>query len=147
MNREIKFRAWSNNEMVYFHPFWLNFTDGFWSEKSDVENYRLQADRIADNIGGYNHDDFNRDVEFVLMQFTGLKDSAGREIYEGDIVRVDCSEIGGAYNDGVYKVTYLLPDCAFFLEQLDQLNAIAFNECYQYEVIGNVYENPELLAK
>ena len=119
MNREIKFRAW----LPEF-------------KKMEADLFGLRSDGMTS---------FNSDA--VLMQFTGLKDSAGKEIYEGDIVRVDCSEVGGAYHDGVYKVTYLLPDCGFFLEQLDQLNAIAFNECYQYEVIGNVFKNPELLTK
>ena len=83
----------------------------------------------------------------TIGQFTGLHDKNGREIYEGDIVVVDCSSIGGAFYDGVYTVRYFLPDCGFALEQLDKKSAIGFNECDIYEILGNIHENPELIQR
>jgi hypothetical protein len=58
-------------------------------------------------------------------------------MYNGDTVKVDCSGVGGSFNDGVYRIEYSEVDCAFFLVQLDGEHAIAFNECYGYEVIEN----------
>ena len=78
----------------------------------------------------------------TIGQYIGLKDNNKKDIYEGDIVNVDCSGISGAMNDGIYVVSYAVPDCAFCLVQLDGKFAINFNECYDYEVIGNIYENP-----
>lgn len=82
-------------------------------------------------------------------QYTGLKDKTGKEIYESDLVRVDdcvCGNPIDGFKDGVYKVEYCLPDCAFCLVQLDGKNAISFNECMEYEIIGSVFDNPELLS-
>ena len=76
----------------------------------------------------------------TVGQFTGMHDKNEKKVFEGDVIKVDCSPVGGAFEDGVYIVKYFLPDCAFYLEQTDEKNAIKFNECYIYEVIGNIYE-------
>jgi uncharacterized phage protein (TIGR01671 family) len=85
--------------------------------------------------------------KFVPMQFTGLKDHKGNEIYEGDIVKV--SEFQDDATAKTYLVKYfddgLYP--AFDLDGYDsETNGIseALNALY-IEVIGNIYENPELL--
>ncbi len=76
----------------------------------------------------------------VLMQYTGLKDKNGKEIYEGDLVKVEGA--GGEPLQIVWNTTQL---CGFayqagafyhgFIEPDDSI-----------EVIGNIYENPELLS-
>ena len=134
--REIKFRAWlegTHGNLTFENPIMdydvtLN-PEGFWC---DVE-------------GGW--DIHGVYYTIPIMQFTGMKDRNGKEIYDGDVIDVDCSGVGGAFQDGRYVVKFFLPDCAFCLEQIDGQNAISFNECYDYEVVGNVYENPELLKK
>lgn len=82
-----------------------------------------------------------KDYDFVLMQFTGLKDRDGREIYEGDIIkldRTDCNEIGiKLHVDKVRRSEtggYHVDDKCLYKCRL--------KKC---EVIGNIYENPELL--
>lgn len=70
-----------------------------------------------------------------ISPYIGRNDDNGVEMYSGDTVKVDCSGVGGCFNDGVYKIEYSQVDCAFFLAQLDGKHAIAFNECYGYEVI------------
>lgn len=77
------------------------------------------------------------DSNAILSQFTGLKDKHGKEIYEGDIID-DCGvtwyvEFGnGQY---VLRCTCHHPDGDFYV----------FEASPTYEVIGNIYEHPELL--
>ena len=127
--RTIKFRAWhkARKEMYNVHGWHSEFV----------------FKDTMDGIGTEGNPDRIEEVE--IMQFTGLHDKNRREIYEGDVVRVDCSPVIGSFEDGVYVVAYILPDCAYCLESVDKKSAIQFNECYVYEVIGNIHENPELL--
>jgi len=69
----------------------------------------------------------------TVMQFTGLLDKNGKEIYEGDIVRGQHKIIG----DWTAKVDFLATGIWF--------GGAKFSEVENYEIIGNIYENPELL--
>lgn len=102
--REIKFRAWSK---MY---------DSFYEE-----------DIVRDYVLG----DFIDDPEFVVTQYTGLKDINGTEIYEGDILLWDEAE-WGCINREVVTWDY------------DQFYTRRNDWPQWCEVVGNVYENPEL---
>lgn len=124
--REIKFRAWDGEKM--FTPSSINFkNDTLWVCDSHGDN-KLEYEMI------------NPRAE--LMQFTGLKDKNGKEIYEGDIVRVkwlDEKELRvGAIEWWSERLTY---------EVADQNDNVYLNECFQIKVIGNIYENKELLKE
>jgi len=67
-----------------------------------------------------------------LMQFTGLKDKNGKEIYEGDIVSAFGRTSAVKFHDGYF-------DCGIDYIESQSLNVDS------YEIIGNIYENPELL--
>lgn len=87
--------------------------------------------------------DWHVDLETV-GQFTGLYDRNGTKIFEGDIVKLD---------DRLCQVTWLDGNAQFdlrFIRDFGDIRIINFKGCemrelYRYEVIGNIYDNPELL--
>lgn len=115
--REIKFRAWIKDYALMADVNFLNI------------DYKEIVVMIDENDYEFNCG------EYELMQYTGLKDENGREIYEGDIVR-------HASDEGIYKVTF--EDGGFYVKSLIEYDFQTINE-YPLEVIGNVWENPELL--
>jgi hypothetical protein len=112
--REIKFRAWLDGggdprikgEMTYYEPTQIDF----WK----------RLDRWP--------------FSYVLMQYTGLKDKNGKEIYEGDILKTLTGICEVVWNEYKWGVNYHKAFADWSFE----------GEC---EIIGNVYENPELLKE
>lgn len=93
----------------------------------------------------------------TVGQFTGLHDKNGNEIYEGDIVKRKCVNDGWPTNEGNWPVVF--KNGSFGIEVGDGTH-IRFAEkevwadmsasgenIYEYEIIGNIYDNPELLKE
>lgn len=85
-----------------------------------------------------------------LMQYTGLKDKNGVEIYEGDILKEHPRYPGDS--DKYWEVTYAKDKAYFGMDSLDELHRGDICGIWQFysnclEVIGNIYENPELLEE
>ena len=78
------------------------------------------------------------DENYVVEQFTGLKDKNGEEIYEGDIVSVRNKNRKNEYDIGVVEFGKAAFRCPFLLGKYHS---------GQVEVIGNVHENPDLLEE
>ena len=123
MKREIKFRAWIPNVG------WL--ADGFSISMDGTEWY--------DDNG---HSWPLSDIE--LMQFTGLHDKNGKEIYEGDIMQ-------HKFDERLFSCLISFDDGAFVLQNIgvdgylmDKIR-LTQTSCIERIVIGNIYENPELL--
>lgn len=118
-----KFRAWDS-----------------WRKRMSVVD-RIYIDtegvRLYDDFGEYWRD--FRDVE--LMQSTGLKDKNGKEVFIGDIIKCTRGCLHEVYIEKEYGGTYLGGMPAIYLSRL--LGGYAWTE--DEEIIGNVYENPELL--
>ena len=81
-----------------------------------------------------------------IMQFTGLRDKAGREIYEGDVVKgtANPKDLMGLH-DFIGIVRWDSEDTGFFYESEDPWPHIKPWFVNSIEVIGNVHENPELV--
>ena len=114
--REIKFRAWDKDS------------------KSWVDDVLLTCNEYGFLYQNYNKCEFmGEDRDIVLMQYTGLKDKNGEEIYEGDIIETQYGikhEV--IFNDGAWEL------------------ACTGNRAWTYfniTIIGNIYENPELLEE
>ena len=128
MTREIKFRAWNKDirEMIKV------------DRMAFVENCDELGKGILDE-----HNDFHKIEDCEIMQFTGLKDKNGKEIYEGDIVK---SLFHG--KEGLIIGEVIWADVGFYIgleEFKDELYPWVFYKIC--EVIGNKFENPELLKK
>jgi len=119
--RIYKFRAWDKKE-----------------KKMITENFSVSFDGIPhDTIGhlGRNHKEGDiyegKDVGIVIMQFTGLKDKSGNEIYEGDVV------------EGLSLRNFKVKEVVNW----DKFQWFPFAGHWglrDFEVIGNIYSNPEL---
>ncbi|MGX2946352.1 YopX family protein [Enterococcus alishanensis] len=135
--REIKFRAWDKEKKKFIRLSALHL------EESGLEVglvYDLSEHYLstAFSVGGGRSLNLN---DGILMQYTGLKDKNDQEVYEGDIVRctrgcpheiIWIEEYGGMFFGGMPT---------WYLSGLTEGYAWTGEE----EIIGNIYENPELL--
>ncbi len=132
--RSIKFRAWNLKlkRMVYNIE---GAYDCIGSERyEDGEDYDDKEQFF---------DSYLDDENYIVMQFTGLKDKNGKEIYEGDIV-LETTET----EKKKYEVVWIKFECSFEFKPINFKTMINYNMGSIYteiEVIGNIYENPELL--
>jgi uncharacterized phage protein (TIGR01671 family) len=121
--KEIKFRAWNTQEkkMLFRRLFEMNWYETPTNDEKGCHTWGAIS-------GGQ-----SRFLE--VMQYTGLKDKNGKEIYEGDVVNFE-----GITN---YEIKFIRGGFA-----------VDFKDGHRYlgqfanpEIIGNIYENPELLPQ
>ncbi|PRR85545.1 YopX family protein [Clostridium luticellarii] len=121
MSKEIKFRAW------------------------DKQNKNMEeVDLLGSNVLHIKNSEWENIEDFEVMQYTGLKDKNGVEIYEGDIIREQSKRL----------------DKYFVVEWLDRIGSYSFQPvdkeakswpCFNFgsaknlEIVGNIYKNKELL--
>lgn len=121
--RDFKFRAWDKEESIMHN--WNSFGSdgyGFFSDSSPVTRWGDEFPSEEDGI--------------MLMQYTGLKDDNGKDIYEGDIVS------GTLYEDTEFKnVVVIFEEGCFSIEGIDDESyTTALYHVSEIKIIGNIYE-------
>lgn len=143
MAREIKFRGKVTKTKQWVYGDLLHVGNGC----IITTNSELGENLPDGDIGlAYNHDEFAVVTPETVGQFTGLLDKNGKEIYEGDVIRSYDSEnnpikhyISWRSDNAAYSATVLeYPHlfCAVIQDWIDE---------FEKEIIGNVFDNPELL--
>lgn len=148
----IKFRAWDKIKKVMLYDVQDTYDD------YHADNfYQILNERIPDEIGCWDEDSEHR---YEVMQFTGLYDKNGKEIYEGDILRgFTYPYLSDDHYNYLAEVVWF-DNCAAFgivthkakdskVSGISDGNTdyMVFWNPDDWEVIGNIYENPELLGE
>jgi len=141
--RVCKFQIWDKRySRMYSEGISVQGDGTFYLERADHDGHGIE---IAESESG----------ELVLREFTGLQDKNGKDIYEGDVIVADSYPF---FNDGVpgyvgvveweyaawYYTLWCINTNLVGSAIGDQLGANG-NDATRFRVIGNIYENPELL--
>jgi len=135
----IKFRAWDKRSEIYLY----NVQDAY-----DILSGFVKYDNGED--AEYDEDcfgDFLDDKRYDVEQFTGLKDVNGKDIYVGDIVRMQCP---GFREYARYEVKYFIQDvCIFQIVKVTDGSTLfeSPSNGHDVEIIGNMHANLELLEE
>ena len=137
MKRTIKFRVWDKQENSFYSEEYLKHFNVAvsWDGKTIYQNF-VSGEREVGN-------------EVIIQQFTGVVTETEKEIYEGDIVsyksktqdRIGVVQFCVYYNGWAVKDSKAYPESDFGVERMDS-PFMCFSDL---KVIGNIFENPELL--
>lgn len=134
MSKEIKFRLWSKIGKIF------------------IETNNPNLEFVINNNGYlYSIENFYGEIyvlpqmDIEVLQFTGLQDRNGKEIYEGDILKYNFPYDGRLKH--ISPVTYLETQASFGLKDIygNEIPLYRITANNYFEVVGNIYENPELL--
>lgn len=135
MNREIKFRAWDKEKSRWVN---LNSIINNWGGTDYVNAMSIVGDAKLELNDGYGR--------LIWLQYTGLKDKNGREIYEGDII--------SSYPTWDWVVIWSRKSHSYACrsthrsrEKNRHLYMRILIAAKNGTIVGNIYENPELLEK
>ena len=133
MSREIKFRVLIDNK-IYYQDKYEPYGDNLASIDICKETITITSFYNYENVYRFEYE------EVKLMQYTGVKDKNGKEIYEGDIV-----VLNNIKNDNMRIVRY--EHSSYRLEGWGLREDLSNAEARFLEVVGNIYENKNLLEE
>lgn len=120
-----KFRAWSKTEKIM-------------SDVKKIDFYNSEIDaRLFEETAI---------EEVVLMQSTGILDKNSQEIFEGDVVRQVRTQ-PTTENEVIIGIVTMIEGAWLIMNDNEQLASYLWSETDENEIIGNIYENPELLEE
>ena len=153
MSREIKFRAWDNKRRIIVgNDLLFAFANcALYYQRDKVIELRdgLQNPYLADRNN-------ELEMDLIYLQYTGLKDKNGKEIYEGDLIKFinlmpieakeEIAEVKFVLEDNFLPYIYPFVNISSYNYETKHFEGFGVNskDC---EVIGNIYENSELLNK
>ena len=126
-----KFRVWDKLSERFIYP-----------DKGYQGHYILDLNGRFHDLGNGSGGD-----EYVVQQYTGLRDKNGKDIYEGDIIQYN---VGSSYDDMSFVVKWSNDSLSWIFQSI---SGEVLSNCWTpngnrfnfIEIIGNIYENPELL--
>ncbi|MBR2157282.1 MAG: hypothetical protein IJ923_04485 [Campylobacter sp.] len=131
MSREIKFRAWDQVSKIFL-------------DMSDACYYLLPFGKLVQITCNTRKPDTHIELNTVVQLYTGLKDWNGQEIYEGDILKYgSCVEVV-FYEPTMGRFMTELKKCNDESE-IGEISSLSPYYTDNYKVIGNIFENSELL--
>lgn len=137
-SRDIKFRVWDKEQKRFLEINWEGEDTRHTKGKANI----CYSDHVYVTLSGYvNEDGWPYEVDADILQHIGLKDKNGKEIYEGDIIKYSHQVVGEILRK--VRMRYGM----WGIEGIVKGTQIPFANILEseYEVVGNIYENPELL--
>lgn len=138
--REILFKGAQkvdgSKSLIWYEGSLIIETDGYTGEKE----YYIQNENGSYLV-----------IPETVGQYTGLPDKNGKKIFEGDILEVDVENV--KYTDPpdihikLFSVIFNKDNACFMKQRIINGLLYPFAKCYIYKVIGNIYDNPELLKE
>ena len=147
--RDIKFRIYFKDEEPFMtepisledllHEDWIEFENKEGTLSLPLKDFRFF---------------YSKNENYEIMQYTGLKDRNMKEIYSGDIIEFSYDMFVGNFDTFVAKGKVVFEEGAFYVEVFENERTTKDEAYLLYsinldtiEVIGNIYDNPELLEK
>jgi uncharacterized phage protein (TIGR01671 family) len=131
--RELKFRAWDNIKKEWLMGYKQVGGFSIFGECMAFGEWQIILSQMVLGKFGESGEDL------VVQQFTGLLDKNGKEIYEGDILKYDLGETKGLINTVVWD------HFSWRISEMDNSACFPLTSGLDYEIIGNIFETPELL--
>lgn len=132
--REIKYKAWLPSLKRLVHVYAMKFTPDGNCVRVEYLDKTVHHGNWTEGV----YSVYENAYDWIkLMQYTGLKDKNGTKIYEGDILDFDETEWGGKFKPEAITMGKILGDW--------KLSGTLKDVKEWRQVIGNIYENPELL--